>query len=177
MQSISLALFLEPFKLAAAEGAVLELKLRLLAGKIPSLQNYAHKKFLGDIEAELVKHFDVALSSEEKEIFALCRVLRNKVLHADFRAAREKLNEMGIETLSSGVKKIDIPVVSLEEITKKIQAVKAGTEGTPVASASSSSGVYGWFLEAGSSGDFQKAADAFKRAAMIVDRLAHIDAV
>jgi hypothetical protein len=37
-QSISMMMFLEPFKAAAAEGAVVELKLRLLAGKIPALQ-------------------------------------------------------------------------------------------------------------------------------------------
>src|SRR5262249_27796211 len=32
-----MAMFLEPFKAAAAEGAALELKLRLLAGTIPAL--------------------------------------------------------------------------------------------------------------------------------------------
>jgi hypothetical protein len=53
VQSISLALFLGPFKAAAAEGAVVELKLRLLAGTIPALQKYAHQKVLKDIEAEL----------------------------------------------------------------------------------------------------------------------------
>jgi hypothetical protein len=39
----ALALFLEPFKEDAAEGAVVELKLRLLAGKVPALQKYAHQ--------------------------------------------------------------------------------------------------------------------------------------
>jgi hypothetical protein len=36
-QSISEATFLPAFKVAAAEGAVVELKMRLLAGKIPAL--------------------------------------------------------------------------------------------------------------------------------------------
>jgi hypothetical protein len=40
-------LFLKPFKAAAAEGAAVELKLRLLAGTIPALQKYAHKKQAG----------------------------------------------------------------------------------------------------------------------------------
>jgi hypothetical protein len=35
-------------------------------------------------------------------------------------------------------------------------------------------GVYGWFMEAGSAGDFQKASDAFERAGAIVDRLAGV---
>ena len=38
VQSMALMMFLEPFKAAAAEGAVVELKLRLLAGKVPALQ-------------------------------------------------------------------------------------------------------------------------------------------
>ena len=36
MQSIALEMFLEPFKIAAAEGAAVELKMRLLAGKVPA---------------------------------------------------------------------------------------------------------------------------------------------
>jgi hypothetical protein len=36
-ESLALALFLEPFKAAAAEAAALELKLRLLAGTVPAL--------------------------------------------------------------------------------------------------------------------------------------------
>ena len=51
--SIITALFLEPFKAAAGDGAVVELKLRLLAGKVPTLQKYAHEKHLEDIEDEL----------------------------------------------------------------------------------------------------------------------------
>ena len=88
-KSPALALFLEPFKAAAAEGAVVELKLRLLAGKVPALQKYAHQKKLEDIEDDLAKHFGDALSADEKETLRLCRQLRNKVLHSDFRAARE----------------------------------------------------------------------------------------
>jgi len=39
-------MFLKQFKSAAAEGAVVELKLRLLAGKIKELQKYAHQRRL-----------------------------------------------------------------------------------------------------------------------------------
>jgi hypothetical protein len=48
-------------------------------------------------------------------------LLRNKVLHSDFRAARGKLNELGVETQLGGVVKIDLPVAT-------ILGVKAGTE-------------------------------------------------
>jgi hypothetical protein len=179
VQSISMMMFLEPFKAAAAEGAVVELKLRLLAGKIPALQKYAHQKRLEDIEAELAKHFDGSLSTEEKETLRLCRQLRNKVLHTDFCAARGKLNELGVETPSGEVRKIDIPVVSIAEVSKKLHAAKTGTEGTFVADTLStdSGSVLGWFLEAGKAGDFQKASMAFKGASAIVDRLAEIEIV
>jgi hypothetical protein len=172
-------MFLEPFKAAAAEGAVVELKLRLLAGKIPALQKYAHQNRLEDIEADLAKHFGGSLSDAEKETLRLCRQLRNKVLHTDFYAARGKLNELGVETSSGNVRRIDIPVVSVAEISRKLSAAKAGTEGTLVADTPSteSGGVLGWFLEASNAGDFEKAINAFKGASAIVDRLADIEIV
>lgn len=175
-QSIAMAMFLEPFKAAAADGAVVELKLRLLAGKVPALQKYAHEARLENIEDDLAKHF--SLSAEDRETLRLCRQLRNKVLHSDFRAARGKLNEMGVETLPGAVTKIDIPVVSVAEVSAKIRGVQAGKEGVAVADTSSADGgVFGWFLEASNAGDFQKANAAFKSAAAIVDRLANIENV
>ena len=119
MKSIAMMMFLEPFKSAAAEGAVVELKLRLLAGAIPSLQQYAHEEDLGDVEAKVVEYFDAHLSIEEKDTLKLCRQLRNKVLHSDFRAARDRLNKMGITTPSAGVKKLNVSGLSIEEIERK----------------------------------------------------------
>jgi len=110
-----------------------ELKLRLLAGKVPALQKYAHQKKLEDIEDDLAKHFGDALSDDEKETLSLCCQLRNKVLHSDFHAARGKLSELGVETQSGGVLKVDLPEPTRAELSKKILGVKAGTEGTFVA--------------------------------------------
>lgn len=119
------------------------------------------------------------LSAEEKRTLALCRQLRNKVLHTDFCAARNKLNELGIETASGDVLKIDLPVVSIAEVSQKLRAARAGAEGTFVADtlSTNSGSVLGWFLEAGNAGDFQKASIAFKGASAIVDRLAEIEVV
>ena len=171
-------MFLEPFKVAAAEGATVELKMRLLAGKFPALQKHAHKIVLEDIEAGLIEHFGAALPDEDKETLRLCRQLRNKVLHSDFRAARDKLSELGIASSPGGVVKIDLLVVTVAEVTRKIKAAKAGTEGVRMADTLSTDAgsVFGWFLEAGQSGDFAKASAAFKSAAEIVDRLADIEA-
>lgn len=171
-------MFLESFKTAAAEGAVVELKLRLLAGKIPALQQYAHQKTLEDIENEVAQHFDGTLSIEEKETLRVCRQLRNKVLHTDFHAARGKLNELGVKTPSGEVKKLDIHDVSGAEMSTKVRDAAEGIPGTfqyvADTSSTASGGVFGWFLEAGQAGDFQKASNAFKSAVAIVDRLAEI---
>ena len=112
-----LKLYLEPFKAAAGEGAALELKMRLLAGKIPTLQKYAHERQLGEIETDLLTQFANSLSEAEKETLRLSRQLRNKVLHSDFRAVRKKLQELGIQTESGGVTKIDLPEPTVAEVT------------------------------------------------------------
>lgn len=177
MQSIALEMFLEPFKIAAAEGAAVELRMRLLAGKVPALQKQAHCIVLQDIEAGLIEHFGPALSDQDRETLRLCRQLRNKVLHSDFRAARDKLSELGITSSPGDVVKIELRVVTAEEVTKKIEAAKAGTVGVRIADTPSTDvgSVFGWFLEAGKSGDFAKASAAFKNAAQIIDRLAGIE--
>lgn len=177
MQSMAMMMFLEPFKAAAAEGAVVELKLRLLSGSIPALQAHATERRLKDVEDPVIDHFAGSLSAQDAEALRLCRQLRNKVLHADFRAARGRLAELSVETTSGEVKKVDIPVVSIAAISEKIRGVKAGTDGTFVADTlSTASGtIYGWFLDAGASGDFQKAAEVFRRVSTIIDRLAGIE--
>jgi exonuclease VII large subunit len=166
-----MALYLEPFKAAAGEGAALELKMRLLAGKTPALQKYAHRKQLGEMETDLLTHFANALSEPEKEILRLSRELRNKVLHSDFRAARKKLKELGTQIESAGVRKIDLPEPTVAEATRKLLAAKEGKEGMPISNTPSTE-VFGWLFEAGASGDLQKSSDAFKRAAAIIDKLA-----
>jgi hypothetical protein len=90
----------------------------LLAGKVPTLRKYAHQQNLENIEDELATHFDDALSAAEKDMLRLCRQLRNKVLHSDFYAARGKLGELGIDTLSGGV--IPLQVATVEEFAKKL---------------------------------------------------------
>jgi len=42
---------------------------------------------------KVLTHF--VLSTADRETLQLCRQLRNKILHSDFRAARRELNELG----------------------------------------------------------------------------------
>jgi hypothetical protein len=46
---------------------------------------------------------------------------------------REKLKESGQQPGRAGVTKIDFPVPTVAEFAKKMEALKAGTEGTVVA--------------------------------------------
>jgi hypothetical protein len=176
MQPIMVDLFLPEYKAAAAEGAVLELKLRLLADKVPALQSFAHAQSLAEIETQIAHHFGAALTEEERKTLCLCRVLRNKILHGKFRAAREKLTELGIETQHGGVKKVDLAGLSTSQMTEKITHAIAGTPGSyehvADTEAKALGSVYGWLLEVHRAGDFRQAVDAFKKAAVIVDRLA-----
>lgn len=170
------AIFLDQYKVAAGEGAFVELKLRLLADKIPSLQKYTHAQKLEDIETEVAAHFRYALSEEDKKTLALCRQLRNKILHCNFSAAREKLAELGIEQQSGGVRRVDLARMSSPEILLKVKDAIAGEPGTSVpvvASPTTTAGsVFGWLIEVGNAGDLVAAANAFRGASVIVDRLA-----
>jgi hypothetical protein len=156
---------------------VVELKLRLLAGAVPSLEKYAHAKDLGDVEAKIAEYFDAHLSIKEKDTLKLCRRLRNKVLHSDFRAARNQLNKLGIATPSAGVKRVNVAGLSPDELVQKLRGLTEGTEGELVSDTSSTAAgsVYGWLLEAGAAGDFQKAVEAFKGAGEIINRLLDVD--
>jgi hypothetical protein len=167
--------FLDAYKEAAGEGSVIELKMRLLANKIPELQSFACAKNLKDVEAKIVCYFANELSEQDCQALRLCRQLRNKVLHCDFHAARGRLKELGVQTGDGGVQRVGIQGLSTHQIAEKIGEVASGRMNTAQAIAESSSTkdgtVYGWLLELGVAGDFTQASNAFKAAAVIIDRL------
>jgi hypothetical protein len=61
----------QQFKAAAGEGAIVELKMRLLADKTPALQKAAYNKELGNIETLIAAHFANVLTDDEKTTFVL----------------------------------------------------------------------------------------------------------
>jgi hypothetical protein len=169
-------IFEQQYKAAAAEGAILELRLRLLADKVPELQQYARGQIkLVDVETAVVQHFVSCITEEEETTLELCRQLRNTILHCDFWAARDKLEQVGVATQRANVKKVDICGLSGAQMAAKITDAVANVEGTfeHVADTPSEPGkVFGWLMEAGSAGDFIQAAKVFAHGAAIVDRLA-----
>jgi hypothetical protein len=98
VQSISIMMFLEPFKAAARRGSC-GIEIASARGEDSSFAGTCPSKRLEDIEVDLAKHFDGSLSAEEKETLRLCRQLRNKVLHIDFCAARGKLIILSLNNL------------------------------------------------------------------------------
>jgi hypothetical protein len=168
-------IYIEQYRIAAGEGAIVELKLRLLADKVPELQQYAHAQRLEDIEVKVVEHFDDVLREEDKKTLALCRQLRNKILHCSFQAARDTLAELGFEVQRSGVRKINVQDLSALQITETIPRVLANIEGTfeyvSDIKITDPGNVYGWLMEMGSAGAFRQAAEAFKKSVQIVDQL------
>ena len=143
---------------------------------MPSLQKYAHAQKLEDIETEVAKYFSNWVSDEDKEALRLCRQLRNKVLHCDFRAARDKLEELGGDRGRGDVKAIDVCGLSGTPLAEKVRGAGANVDGTfqYVADTSSTEPgtVFGWLLELGMADDFRKAVEAFSHASAIIDRLA-----
>jgi len=167
--------FIPLFRSAAGGGGVVELKLRLLVDLVPELQKYAHAENLEDIEKKVAEYFGASLCEEDKQTLVLCRQLRNKLLHGNFSVAREKLEELGTNPGRGGVRKVSLEGLSPAERLERMRLAQAGVEGTFKFVAETQStepgGIYGWLLELGMAGDFQKAVEVFSRAEAIIDRL------
>jgi hypothetical protein len=152
LQSPTRELFEQQYKAAAAEGAFYELYMRLLADKVPELQQSAYGERLQDVEGLIVEHFSSALTEDEKNHLRLCRELRNKILHCDFHAARKKLEELGANPQAGNARMTDIRGLSGRQMAEKIASALANVPGSSeyVADLGSRAGtVYGWLLEAG----------------------------
>lgn len=171
-------MILPQYKLAAAEGAVLELKLRMLCEAVLPLQSFAHANRLEDAENAVIAHFAAELQEGEAERLATCRQMRNKILHCDFRSARQKLANVGGEIGEGSVRFLRIqegtpPAAQLASAMRdprhsfqEVSATSSTREGT----------VFGWLLELGAAGDFVEAAKAFRESVLIIERLAHVNA-
>jgi hypothetical protein len=166
--------FVDQYRIAAGEGAVLELKMRLLANKVPALRPYLDEK-LEEVEEQIIALFGKELQGNEPEQLGLCRQLRNKVLHCDFPKARSKLHELGAPQVRGGVREIRITDPTPGGLVQHLTDAAAGTPGSfrHVADLTSKTevNVFDWLLELGTAGDFGRAAEIFRVACGIVDRL------
>jgi hypothetical protein len=169
-------IFIDQYRVAAGEGAVLELKIRLLANKVPRLRPFVDKH-LEHVEEQIIGAFAEHLSGAERAQLQTCRQLRNKVLHCDFPSARSKLHELGAPEVRGGIRQFRFTNQTPEGIAKDLEDAASGSvAGREVAdmTAKADANIYGWLLELGSAGDFQRAADIFRLTCGIIDRLVEV---
>jgi hypothetical protein len=162
------------FKAAAGEAAGVELSMRMLSDKVPELRPFAHSKKFEDIEDEIIKHFSDLLSDEDKKTLSASRVLRNKILHCDFEAARNKLDELGLSPKRGVVRRGTIsPPMSAEEIQRSIRAIAEGHGGELVSNTPGRgpANLFGWMMELAAGNGFALSINAFNNAGSIIERL------
>ena len=156
------------FERAAGKSALFELHVRLLADKIKALTQYAHVQKMDSILAPMFEHFKDQLKPDEVMQIEKAKILRNKVLHSDFRAASTRL-----EQPSGGVVNFKGLPASGTELLGHFRGIADGAiTGTPVRDMSAKDvGIFGWFLEAGANGTFVETEKAFSAAIAILVRL------
>jgi hypothetical protein len=143
------------FAAAASAGCVLELKYRLLADMRPALRHVTHAKSLEDVEAAIIAEYAAHLTPAETALLSETRILRNKILHADFHVAHEKLAKSGLH-LPDGL----VTMVNLET-----------GETAPATKDAPHHYVFGWLLQSFQNGMFRQAELRFWSAVEIINRL------
>jgi hypothetical protein len=158
------------FKLASAEAAVFELRMRMLAGTIPVTQDAAIDVKLADIRDGILGHYQGKVTAEETELIHHACTLRNKLLHCEFSAARRKLEVLNPKTRDGGVLRLDFGSEP-EKVLEVIAGRNVGQQ--PVAGTKTRTlrDVYGWLQECQLSNEFDEAAAVFKRVNNILESL------
>jgi hypothetical protein len=97
----------EEFSEIGKRAVVVELKIRLLANKIPDIQSYAHAKHIVETENALLPYLveQGLISEQEKKHLELSRRIRNKIFHCEFESAVKLVEELRGEPMSSGAVK------------------------------------------------------------------------
>jgi hypothetical protein len=163
---------IQQFGSVAGAAAELELRVRLLCGIIPSIQHDSAAHKLEDVERAVVDYFVNELSAEERVTLERARQLRNKVLHADFHGARRKLQQIDGKESPSMVRVVKLQEGGeLEQLRAIAESPKALGALVGATSSTQEGTVFGWLLEFGLSGEFQRAFEALEAATLIVERL------
>ncbi|MGC1779277.1 MAG: hypothetical protein WBB34_15135 [Xanthobacteraceae bacterium] len=148
--------------------------MRMLADKLPALRPFTHSRKFEDIEVEIIGYFGTLLSDEDKQALSAARMLRNKILHCDFEAARNKLDELGLSPKRGVVRKAMIsPSMPAEAIMQTIRAVAEGRGGVLISNTpgKAHANLFGWMMELAAGNGFVLALSAFQRAGAIIERL------
>jgi hypothetical protein len=148
--------FVEQFGYAIGRAGCFELKVRLLADKTPSLQANSLSADLTPLCSDIASEYSAALQDDDRKLLAALPGIRNKLLHVEFSRAQGRIKPF-VETLhDAGVTKVDLQTGEM----------------LPVAGSSTMQGrLFGWLLEAGSSGALRVASDLFFHGIVLAERL------
>ncbi len=166
----------EQFKSASAEAALFELRMRLLAAKIPQVCDQPIDTKLSLVRDAIIEHYKSTLKDNEKILLTKACTLRNKLLHCEFSSARKQLEQLDSKPRGGGVAKLDLNGLSGNDMAAKIvQATSGANVGqTLIADTNTRTlkDVFGWLHECGNANEFEEARTTFCEAIAIVDRLA-----
>jgi hypothetical protein len=138
------------FEAVAAQAAAFELRVRLTADLSQNVRSIAVDGTMDRILRGLEEHHAEGLSADEWEFLKVSRNLRNKLFHGELHEACRIVNAP-----SGGVIRGVLTGDSADEILSEIRRL-AEMGGPPVHGTDTrDSGVFGWLLEAYSSGAFQ----------------------
>lgn len=163
------------FKLASAEAALFELRLRALAGTIPIVQDYKIDENLAKVRDAVVAHYQSKLTAEETALLNRAVTFRNKLLHCEFSTARQHLNQIDPKARDGGVVKADIAGLDTPAMREKVTGLVSGADvgQIPVARTTTATlkNVYGWLFECQGFNEFDEAAQVFAKINQILEQL------
>ncbi|HPI40815.1 MAG TPA: hypothetical protein PLJ21_08410 [Pseudobdellovibrionaceae bacterium] len=161
---------------------VVELKLRLLANKIPHLQDFALAQRIYDTESAVLPYLvgQGLISDAEKKHIESSRKIRNKIFHCEFESAVRLIEELRGNELSPGIvtaAKIDeLPGDNiLDKILGFANAVQSGTSTSGVfkveKSTTQEAGIFGWLVEAMAKGVLVEGQKIANESLIVLDRV------
>ena len=163
------------FKAASAEAALFELRMRMCAGCIRSIQDLPIDTKLGDVRDAVLSHFHSSLSLRERELLKSATLLRNKILHCEFSSARVRLNEVHSKPRGGGVNELPIPSLAMHEIEARVRAVLEGDDiGQSLVAHTKTKTLrdtFAWLIEFQAADEFCEATSIFATALLLLDRL------
>ena len=163
------------FENASAKATLFELRARLLASTIPAIADLSINTKLGVVLKELVKSYDSVLNAEDKTLLEKACTLRNKLLHCEFSAARQRLDELNPRPRAGEVTELNTSGLDQEATVNNFflftQGQDVGQKTVANSKTKSLRDVYGWLWESFLTGEFNEATDIFRDAISVLDQL------
>ncbi len=164
------------FKAASGEGAVFELKMRLCAGTIPSIEQLPIDTALGKLREAIVQHFQSRLSAAEQLLLEEACRIRNKLLHCEFSAFRERLDGLTSRSRDGGVMVLtgldtSDPAAALAKFEQMLKGANVGQQAVASTKTKTLRDVFGWLTECCGAGEFEEASVTFQKACDMLEQL------